>query len=64
MTHTAKQLIAASNLAMATRTKEDLELVYDGVMIALDKIDVFALNDDDAIALDKATEKALDIIAA
>lgn len=64
MTHTAKQLIAALNLAMATRTKEDLELVYDGVMIALDKIDVFALNDDDAIALDKATEKALDIIAA
>lgn len=64
MTYTAKQLIAALNLAMATRTKEDLELVYDGVMIAIDQIDIFSISDEDAFALDEAADKALEKLAA
>lgn len=62
--YSAKQLINALNVAIETCSKKDLELVYDGVLIALDQIDVFALNDDDAIALDKAADKALKKLAA
>lgn len=61
---TAKQLIAAVNLAIATRTKKDLGLVYEGVLIALDKIDLDSMCDEDTIALDKALLKAEEKLAA